>query len=345
MRRAVIITLFGFAILSANSLALATTGVKVSVIAIDKLLVNPWEEAQARVISLNDVPLSAEVSGIIRRMDVDVGDSVKPGQLLVAIDDWSHRSQVDQEEAGLEVLHGQLHLAQRQLERVRTLQSSNQTSRERFDTVESEVEVLKARLSQQKGRLEEARSRLARTQVLAPFAAIVVERMGHRGAWISPGSPLLRLVDIEHVDLSAQVAGEAVGRMKEASSLRFLHQGQSYDLRLKTVIPLELSATGTREVRLTFTGAPPIPGAWGRLQWQDSRPHLPAWILVKRDGKFGIFIERDGKATFQPLPQATEGNRTPWPFPDRSWQVIVEGRQSLKDGDLVSGTAAVGTQP
>jgi len=343
MVRIIFITLAGFIVWSAN--ALASEIVKVSVTPVATLLSHPWEEAQARAISINDTLLSAEVSGIISRLWVDVGERVVKDQHLVAIDDWSHRLQSGQEEAGLEILEGQLHLAQQQLDRVVTLQSSHQASRERLDSAQTDVRVLKARVQQQKKRLEEVRIRLAKTDVSAPFAGIVVERMGQLGAWVTPGTPVLRLVDTVHVELSAQVAGEAVARMQSARKWRFQHQDQFHDVTLKTVIPLESTTTGAREVRLLFTNAPPVPGSAGRLQWQDARPHLPAWILVKREGVMGVFTVRDNKAVFLPLPQAIEGNRTPWPFADPSHTIIVNGRQSLKEGDALTLSAADGLTP
>ncbi|MBF0145132.1 MAG: efflux RND transporter periplasmic adaptor subunit [Magnetococcales bacterium] len=346
LRRSLLfVAILGYLLSGAKSLAVEHTGVKVSVIALQKLLTHPSEEAQAQVVSLNDVSLSTEVSGIIDRMEVEVGDSVGKGALLMAIDDWSHRFQVEQEAAGLEVLNGQLRLAQLQLERVQTLQTSNQASRERLDSAETEVKVLKGRIAQQKGRVAELQARLARTQVQAPFAGMVVERFGHMGGWIAPGSPVLRLLDIEHVELSARVAGESLGRLKDATHLRFHHHERVYEVKLKTVIPLESPVTGTQEVRLLFTGERPVPGAAGRLWWEDSRPHLPAWVLVKRDGVMGIFVARDQKAEFLALPQASEGSRTPWISEDRSLQVVVEGRQALKGGELLTVTEATGVSP
>lgn len=343
MLRIIFITFMGLATWSAN--ALASEGVKVSVTTIATLLSHPWEEAQAQVISLNDCQLSAEVSGTISRLLVDVGDRITKDQNLVVIDDWSLRLQSGQEEAGLEVLEGQLHLAQLQLNRVSTLQSRKLSSRERLDTAQADVRVLKARVQQQQKRLEEARSRLAKTQVSAPFAAMVVQRMGQMGAWVTPGTPLLRLVDTTHVELSAQVAGEAVARMQSASKWRLKYQDQFHDLKLKTIIPLESASTGTREVRLVFIGTPPVPGSAGRLQWEDARPHLPAWILIKREGVMGVFVAQGNKAVFQPLPQAIEGSRTIWPLADQTQSVVVNGRQALKEGDSLIISAVDGLTP
>ncbi|MBF0107584.1 MAG: efflux RND transporter periplasmic adaptor subunit [Magnetococcales bacterium] len=334
--------------LGANSLALAdetVKAVKVSITPISELLSHPVEEAQARVIGLDDVALSTEVPGIIARLEVEVGDAVVKGDVLAQIDDWSHRLKLSQEEAGLAVLHGQMHLARVQLERVRTLLSGQQASRERLDTAEAEVEVLKGRIAQQKGMVDEARARLDRTRLTAPFAGIVVERFGHVGGWIAPGSPIVRLLNPKNVEVSARVPAEALQRLKEGSDLGFVHQGQTFALALKGVIPLESATTGTREVRFTLDGERPVPGAEGRLQWRDQRPHLPSWVLVRRKGVLGLFVARDGIGVFQPLANAVEGGRTPWPFPDRSARVIVEGRDALEDGQKIHLDETTGVKP
>ncbi|MBF0127766.1 MAG: hypothetical protein HQM02_11215, partial [Magnetococcales bacterium] len=133
---------------------------------------------------------------------------------------------------------------------------------------------------------------------------------------------------------SAQIPAGRVAGLTRAASREFVQGGDTYPLSLRTIVPFVDPLARTREVRLTFTAAKPVPGSGGRLVWRDPRPHLPPWILVQRDKTLGVFLARDGKAHFHPFPEAMEGHPAPV---ETSLQgdLILSGREGLSHGDPV----------
>ena len=75
-------------------------------------------------------------------------------------------------------------------------------------------------------------------------------------------------------------------------------------------------------------------GASGRIHWRSASAYLPADLLVRRDGRLGVFLVNDSHARFHPLPEALEGQPARSGLPDEA-RIIVQGRHSLRDGMAV----------
>ncbi|MBF0159120.1 MAG: efflux RND transporter periplasmic adaptor subunit [Magnetococcales bacterium] len=299
------------------------------------LLFHPKQEAPASVISLNDSLLSLELSGVIADLAVEVGQMVHKGTALLHLDPWTYRSQLQQAQATVEELQSRWQLAQRQQERASQLHKSGHVSSEQFDQRATELHSLSAQIKQQRTLLQAAQDRLDHTVLKAPFTGLITERIGQLGSYVAPGSPLLRLTDIEQVELTASIRPDQGHRFDASWQGQFELEGNSYPVRLRALLAIRDVSSRTQEVRLRFTGSlKPAPGATGRLVWSHPKPHLPAWILSRRDGNLGILLARGGQAFFYPLPQAVEGQPTPLEqLPDDP--VILSGRESLQSGSPI----------
>ena len=144
------------------------------------------------VESLNDVQISAEVSGRIEEYFVEKGGQVKKGEPILKIED----SKLLQEKARLEA---QTEQAREQYERLKTVFEQ--------DSIGSEIDVINARSAyqQSKSALESIKVDLANTRVTAPFDAVMEDRMLETGEMASPGAPLVRLIGRDKLTVTAGV--------------------------------------------------------------------------------------------------------------------------------------------
>ena len=298
------------------------------------LVFHPLHHASATAVSLNDSRLSAALAGLVVDVSVRVGQVVAKGETLARLDPWQYLNQARQAKAGLAVLRAQLRLARSQHQRALLLKKQGQATEERLDQRKTEVETLLARIRQQQAVLDAARTQIAQCTVKAPFAGVVAERLVQVGIWTNPGQTLVRLVDLQNLVLSVQVGPEATGHLARGRAPVFQHQGVAYPVRLQILLPVENPGSRVREARFLFPGAKPIPGAAGRLAWRDPRPHIPAWLPVRRKGQWGVFLAREGKAVFYPLSHAVEGRPVPLLTP-LSGNALLSGREGLTDGATV----------
>ncbi|MBF0125150.1 MAG: efflux RND transporter periplasmic adaptor subunit [Magnetococcales bacterium] len=299
------------------------------------LLFHPKQEAPAHVVSLNDSLLSLELPGILIDIAVEVGQLVQKEMPLLRLDPWIYKNQLQQAQAGLEESQTRLQLAQRQHERATQLHKNGQLTTEQFDQRVAELHSLTAQVRQQRVLLQAAQERLDHTILKAPFAGLVTDRTSQLGGYAAPGTPLLRLTDIEQVELTAQIRPDQGAQFDAAWQGQFYLEGQSYPVQLRALLATQDPQARTREARLRFVGAPkPFPGITGRLVWISPRPHLPAWILSRRGGVLGVFLARGSVAHFLPLPQAVEGQPIPLdPLPEGA--VILSAREPLQDGSAI----------
>ena len=144
------------------------------------------------VVASQDVTLSAQESGVIRRVVVDQGATVTAGQPLLEVDDAVLRSQVEEAMA-------QASLANETWERRKRLYE--------VDQVGSELAYLEARYGaeQASARLTTLQVRLGRTVIRAPIDGVLETRLVEVGAMVNIGTDVARIVSLDPVKVVAGV--------------------------------------------------------------------------------------------------------------------------------------------
>jgi RND family efflux transporter MFP subunit len=167
--------------------------------------------------------ISFEVTGIVQRIEVNVGDRVEAGQLLAVLDDSAYR--LNQEAAAAAVRRADVEFqdAQNAYDRYRTIFERDGAISERA------VEQSEAKRSSARGGLGFAQSRLqlaerdlARTELFAPFDGVVAERHVDTFQQVATGQKVL--------DLFMEGAMEAAISVPE-SEIRFVYLGLPASIR------------------------------------------------------------------------------------------------------------------
>ncbi|MES9900317.1 MAG: efflux RND transporter periplasmic adaptor subunit [Sedimenticola sp.] len=310
----------------------ATTHITTS--SINEIAYQPEHSAPATTLSLNDSRISAETTGRISRIPVRVGDTIEKGALLIELICTDNRLRLRQASAAVTRANAQVTLAERQKKRTNSLRKDRNISEELFNQREADLKTARADLTSRLAAKEEAEVAVGRCRTTAPFGGIILERLAGEGEWVSPGEPLIRLLDNRRLEISAQIPSDRINSLKKAKSLTFESNRQQFSLQLRRLLPVVESRGRYREARLVFTADKALPGSSGRLLWQAPTPHLPPDLLLQRNGRLGLFLAVDGTAHFHPLPDAQEGQPAAVTLPPSS-RLIIDGRQGLNDGDQV----------
>jgi len=302
---------------------------------LDAVSLLPTYTAPAATLSLNDSHISTQTSGLLRSLQVRVGDQVTQGDPLAELDCEQAKIMQRQAAAAAESARARQTLAQRQIRRSRSLSKERAISEELLNQREADLNTARADLNVRKALLAKAQLEVSHCRITAPFSGVVAERLSGEGEWATLGQPLLRLIDNERLEVSAQIPLAQIQSLQQAGTIILRSGDQRFTLRLRRLLPIIDPKGRYREARLEFTDRPALPGRSGRLQWQATQPHLPADIPVRRNGKLGVLVEREGVARFVPLPSALEGQPAPVGELPAESQVIIDGRQRLRDGDPV----------
>ncbi len=320
--------------ISPCSAAHADEALPVTVQVLGELTVYPEEHAPATVVSLNKSRIAAEISARLEELPVKVGDRVEKGALLARLDCRDHLLEKKRQGARLRALDAQHELARFQLKRAESLAKDRNVSEELLNQRQAEMRVVEAQRQEQKIGIALVGRGIGKCALRAPFPALVTARLASLGEWLDPGVAVVKLLDLEDIEVSAQVPVTATGNLAAAGSIRFTNGEKAYPLELKVVLPSVDTRSRSREVRLTFTRDQGLPGTAGRIVWRNGAAHIPAALVIKRDGRPGIFTERDGQARFHPLPGAMAGRPAAITLAPET-RVILEGRFSAHDGQRV----------
>lgn len=185
-------------------LAKRTRGQQVQVVEVQPRTFVERIDVSATVTTRHDAVLSARSSGTITRL-VDLGASVREGQILAQIDAEVARAQLSQAQAGLEAARASLKLARDNYERQKPLFEQDVISALEFEELSARLNEAKANVAQSEAAVAQAREQLEQSKVVAPFGGSVEERFVDEGEQVTMGTPVVRVVDARVVKVRGGV--------------------------------------------------------------------------------------------------------------------------------------------
>jgi len=163
-----------------------------------------------------DAPIHARVGGYVKRWNVDIGQTVKAGDVLAQIDTPELDQQESQARADLARAKARAHLAGIGKKRWSDLLASHSVSQQESDEKTGEAEAADADVQAAQAALDRIGALESFKTVVAPFPGTVTARNVDVGDLISAdggGSPLFRIADTQHMRLYVDVPqnlGDAV---------------------------------------------------------------------------------------------------------------------------------------
>ena len=315
----------------------AERAVKVETLELRPQAVTDLASLPADLFPARRAELAAEVNGSVEELRVKAGDRVAAGQKLASIDTRALQQQVAEAEAVNRRAEARHQRATRLFEK------QSITQQQLLDAV-TDRDVAQARLAG-------ARLQLEKSWVRAPWKGQVSLRRIEVGDYVTPGQPVIELIDTSRLKIRAPAP---------AADVPFLEEGAEATLRLEnsTLPPItariarlaaELDANSrTLEVEAEISNPDGRlkPGMYGRLE--VVRRTLPEALLVPLDalldlgGRSAIFTVRDGRAWRVEIESGpvigesvvVEGDLHPGDH------IVIAGQAQLGDGQQVTETLA-----
>ncbi|MGA8368336.1 MAG: HlyD family secretion protein [Candidatus Acidiferrales bacterium] len=95
-----------------------------------------------------------------------------------------------------------------------------QANRKQVDVRQSQLSTTLAQLEQARASEDEARTQLGYTEIYAPIAGIVSVRVARQGEVVEQGSPIVVVVDVDHLWVRADVPETYIDRIQFGETLR-----------------------------------------------------------------------------------------------------------------------------
>jgi HlyD family secretion protein len=155
----------------------------------------------------------------IETLAVDVGDTVKAGQVLATLSTATLTLQQSQLKASLASAAASLAEAQRTADRTAALLAQGTASNAANDTAQATLTSAKAQVASVQAQLDTVALQISRAQVVAPVAGLITARNAQIGAVASAaGQPLFQIMRDGALELRIDVAEADLPRVKTGQS-------------------------------------------------------------------------------------------------------------------------------
>lgn len=305
--------------------------------------IQPWHESQ----------VSAEVGGLrLASVHVDLGDTVKKGQVLARLDAATVETDLDVANAHLAEVEALQSQAMATLERANRLVSSGGVSQQELTLYETQKQTAKARVDAARAQVKRQQLKLAFATIVAPDDGVISSCSASEGAFVQAGSELFRLIRQGRLEWRAEVKGETLLKLSAGQDVTVKSPlGPEVVGRIRQVSPTIDVATrkGLIYVDLPegtdFKAGLNVSGAIS--MGKRKALIVPASAVLRQDGKEQVF-QLDADNRIQAVDVTTGRSKDGWieitdGLEERS-EVVARDLGLLKEGELVKvqGKAAEG---
>ena len=231
--------------------------------------------------------LSSSVGGLIAQMDIDAGDHVEAGDVIVRLDDELEVLELRRREAGLAEARVTLADTRRRLDEAERVRSASAIPESEIKSLIAAVERGSAALAAAEAAVRQQQAVVARHTVRAPFRGVVGERIAEIGEWVNPGSGLIELVATEGLRFDFRVPQQYYADIDPETQVQLESDavpGFRAEGRIGAIVPIKDPGARTFLLRVVVEGDP------GRAV----TPGMSARGIIRIDtGRSGVVVPRD----------------------------------------------------
>ena len=219
-----------------------------------------------KILPLNYSKLSFEIPGKISQVTVDIGDAVEVNQILAFLDPAEMQANLNQASARYD-------LASQALTRFQDLKDKGFISNQELDRANSEYLVAKAQADLYRVKLEQ-------TKIRAPFSGFIQNRFLDSGTVVSPGIPIIEIIDSTSVEAHVSIPGSIIESLEIGSQYNFAINEKIYPATLKRFS--QMTSQGSNNRLCIFEFETFInPGSVSYLELQQTTRKEGAWVPLK----------------------------------------------------------------
>ncbi|WP_284774918.1 efflux RND transporter periplasmic adaptor subunit [Agrobacterium sp. lyk4-40-TYG-31] len=289
------------------------------------------------------------VLGRIVARNVQVGDIVKKGDVLAAIDPLSLELAVRSSQSDLSNAQAQLANAQTNEQRQQTLFERQSAAKATFESAQQERVTAEANLNKAQANLDKANEQLGYSRLLTEFDGVVTSTSAEVGQVVSAGQSVVTVARPEERDAVIDVPEAAGSLLKPGTAFDVaLQLDPTYHAQglVREVAPEADDATRTLRTKLALVNPPDalrLGAVITATATADAHPviRLPSSAIKREGGKTSVWIvdEKAGKVSARDVtPEAGSvpgGTIVISSGLNPGDRVVVAGVNQLQDGQAV----------
>ena len=157
-------------------------------------------------------PINSSISGIIKTINVDEGQKVKKGEILIKLDSSIYQAQIQGLRLDVDNLKESLKISKNVLDMYETLIKEGAISR--IDYLEKKIAVqnIKFKLNQANSKIKEIKAKVDRTKLSSPLDGVVFNLIpSSKGYAVKEGEVLLKIVPDGDLEAKVFLTNKDVG--------------------------------------------------------------------------------------------------------------------------------------
>jgi multidrug efflux system membrane fusion protein len=164
--------------------------------------------------------LSFRVSGQIEYLPIDVGSTVKKGQIIARLDPEDYKLKVKQASAEIRSIRSKYQQLANDFRRMRKLYTDEVISKSKFDEVKSAYNSTAANLEAAREALQIARRNLSFTKLQAPASGTINQIQVENYQNISPGQPIATLISGAKTEVEVGIPDKLIYAIQSGSKAK-----------------------------------------------------------------------------------------------------------------------------
>ncbi|MFZ9296875.1 MAG: efflux RND transporter periplasmic adaptor subunit [Hylemonella sp.] len=200
---------------SAQSLVELANSDVMTIQAIELTLSQP---VSGSIKALNSAFVKARVAGELQELTLREGERVQAGQLLARIDPTEMQARLRQSQQQSDAARAQADIAKRQLDDNRALVQQGFISNAALSNSENNLRAAQANLLAAQAAEDVARKALQDTELRAPIAGTVAQRLAQAGERVAVDTRVIEIVDLSRLELEASLSAAEAAQIRVGQS-------------------------------------------------------------------------------------------------------------------------------
>jgi RND family efflux transporter MFP subunit len=318
--------------------------VQATVVTVEKAVLPIVSTSPGSVIAQQQAQIASRLMGFIREMNVEEGQVVTAGQRLFTVDPTDIQGQMNMARAGLSQADAALADAKNDYERFGTLYKEEAIPKLQWDKIRLQYQVSQQQAAAAHAAFDTASAQMKYATVVAPFAAVVTQKMAHAGDLAAPGRPLLVLENPDKLQVQTSVTRDVFSQLKVGTAVAIQVDGRNGDVagKVANLVPAADPVTRSYLVKIDLPQGHGLrSGSFVQVAFplgEREGIRVPASAILERAGITGVFVvDGQGAAQYRMVRTGavTGGNVEIQAGLNPGERVVTSATSGLQNGDKV----------
>ncbi len=246
------------------------------------------------VVAQQQIQIASRIMAYVRHINVETGQQVKQGDLLITVDPSDIQGQVSMSGANLAQAEAALADAKSDYDRFGDLYREEAIPKAQWDKIRLQYSVAQQQANAARAGHASANAQMRYAEIRAPFPGTITQRLTSVGALAAPGQPLLTLVNPTQLDVETQTSETTFGQLSLNEAVT-LHVNQM--TLTGTITHLVSAADPVTHSHLVKISLPPgvalQSGMFAQVDFSTGKRQglrIPASAVIERAGISGVFV-------------------------------------------------------